>query len=367
MFSPLTLTFSIDETTGIQSSNELEGSSSANSPAVGNSSDIEHSNVKNTTVATHTASPALQQATRELHARIMSRVRDLAPSFTGAPSKPPPVAPPTTTATPKIITDTTPNIIQSTPSPTNTNVTSNVATKNTTRTVKELQHLISQYVQQQRANLGIANANTGATSPTNPNNNNANSNTNTRSTPNIPSVANSARSSTDISNQRGINNDNTFQKSSIIANKFSNAITKYARSPNALNSTATAGNTSTFANHPTTSGSHYSANGAKPFNQVMGSGHEGGPSVARSVASFTRPVTSILDKNVPALSIQYKHNQKEKRRKSEYGYYDDTSSNSSDGSTNYFLLAAQHELQNMDEEIAAMESIFSCFSHIETF
>jgi hypothetical protein len=238
-------------------------------------------------------------------------------------------------------------------------------------------------VQQQRVNLGLKPPSTGVTSPTS-NPNNASPNTTPRNVPtapnfsnvpsasNIPhvinvhnspsvsSVSNASRLLTDI-NQNGIINDDTFQKSSIIANKFSSAINKYARSPHALNSTMpTSSNTNNLATHPAPSSSHYPANGGKPSNlQIIRMGHhENGPSATRSVTSSSRPVvTSVLDKNVPSLHIQYKHNQKEKRRKTEYGYYDDTSSSSSDGNTNYFLLAAQHELQNMDEEIAAKERI----------
>eukprot|EP00026_Physarum_polycephalum_P004282 Phypoly_transcript_04299.p1 GENE.Phypoly_transcript_04299~~Phypoly_transcript_04299.p1 ORF type:complete len:471 (+),score=94.00 Phypoly_transcript_04299:633-2045(+) len=360
-----------------QSGNENEESSPSSSPAV-------------TVVPAHTASPALQQATRELHARIMSRVRDLAPSFattattttattatttttttatttTTSTSKPPITPPPTTppsgtppsTPIPKATADISPTAIQSTTSPTITNST-NIASKNTTRTVKELQHLISQYLQQQRATLGITtptgtNASPNSTPrnvPTTPNFSNATNISHITNALNssTSTISNTSRPPSDVA-QNILTSDDTFQKSSIIANKFNSAINKYTRSPHTLNSsTSTTGNIITHS----TSTSH---NG-KPSNlQIVRMGHhESGAPAPRSETSSSRPVvTSVLDKNVPALHIQYKHNQKEKQRRSEYGYYDDTSSSSSEGNSNYFLLAAQHELQNMDEEIAAQE------------
>jgi hypothetical protein len=79
-----------------------------------------------------------------------------------------------------------------------------------------------------------------------------------------------------------------------------------------------------------------------------------------SIPSSIRAVsTSTLDSSKPLLSIQYKQKQKEKRRRIDSDQLDDASSDGEGNDHNYFLLAAQHELQNMEEEINTKKNILT--------
>lgn len=253
---------------------------------------------------TRSSSQALQVTTH-----FLSKVRDLAPTISPSPS-------PSSTSKPSANTrpnSSTPSNHEATNNHSNasspTSPSAAAANKNTSQSVKELQNLISQYVQRQRA-MATANSSTPV-SPSNP------PTPRGAATPLIPpnNTSNQSRGTIPVS------------ASTIIANKFNNAMML------AANSTLQAQNSK----------------------HTMPGNASGNRATATTRATNNR---SMLDNSIPVLSVQYKQQRHEKRQRTT-GREEDLPD--FEDNSNYFLNAAHHELQNMEDEIMSSDNIYNSF------
>lgn len=297
----LNLNFDTDE----ENDTEKGASSKATASTPTTPTTAPHDGETSNSTQSQTRSSALQ-VTRELHAQIMSKVRDLAPTINNTkPTNTTKLTIPSNPPTPTGSTQTTDPVSNHQANTSTPNSPSAAANKS--QSVMELQNVLSQYVQRHLANAQSSTSPAPRSNPPTP----RGSSTPTTSTPNP-------------SNQpRGT------IPASLIANKLMLA----------ANSTL----------------QHNMHNPKDPRDKSQnGTGNDASNRAPTTFASKRTAARSMLDNSVPVMSVQYKQ-QKHEKRQGTASYHSDEVVD--DDGSNYFLNAAHHELQNMEDELAFSENI----------